>query len=262
MRKRLGFTLIELLTAISIINFIATIVLVNLSGTRDRARIARAKQFEGQFVRSQQLDLIGEWTFSSTAGLTVNDSSGFGNPLTIAAGGSIGSADCITPPCASMPAAQLITGTITGASFPSNGFAVTAWVKLTDYSATWELFTLGTPDLIFQVLTAGPTGATLGRIDFVPDDGVFVDIQCAGPPAPALRLNTWHHVVLIYDGVVGRLLIDGKLVVGEHVAQSVALDPDPPARIYLKGLVDDIRLYSRGPVVGRTDSGAGWCFVQ
>jgi prepilin-type N-terminal cleavage/methylation domain-containing protein len=56
-----GFTLIELLVVIAVIGVIASIVLVNLSGSREKARLARTLQFWRSVNHSLGAYIIGEW---------------------------------------------------------------------------------------------------------------------------------------------------------------------------------------------------------
>lgn len=66
MRKQKGFTLIELLVVIAIIGILAAIVLVSLSGARDRAKDARIRSDLGQ-IRS-----IAELVYNDSSPMSYN----------------------------------------------------------------------------------------------------------------------------------------------------------------------------------------------
>ncbi len=90
-----GFTLIELLVVIAIIGLISSIVLVNLKGTREKARIAKALDFSHTIQHTLGAYAVGIWRFEETNN-TALDSSGYGNHGTINGatheGGILGSA--------------------------------------------------------------------------------------------------------------------------------------------------------------------------
>ncbi len=78
-----GFTLIELLVIIAIIGLISSIVLVNLKGTREKARIAKALQFSQTVYHTLGAYSVGIWRFDEGQGVTAYDSSGERNHGTI-----------------------------------------------------------------------------------------------------------------------------------------------------------------------------------
>ena len=59
----LGFTLIELLVVIAIIGMLASIVLVSLRSSQDKARVARGLQFSQSVYHAIGVDATGIWRF-------------------------------------------------------------------------------------------------------------------------------------------------------------------------------------------------------
>ena len=73
--KQKGFTLIELLVVIAIIGILVSIVLVNLSSSRRKARIASGQQFSQSINHALGAYAVGIWRFEDN----VYDTSGYGN---------------------------------------------------------------------------------------------------------------------------------------------------------------------------------------
>ncbi len=82
MKNKKAFTLIELLVVIAIVGLISSIVLVNLKGTREKARIAKALDFSHTIQHTLGAYAVGIWRFEEI-GDTALDSSGYGNHGTI-----------------------------------------------------------------------------------------------------------------------------------------------------------------------------------
>ncbi len=81
-RRNESFTLIELLVVIAIIGLISSIVLVNLKGTRGKARIAKALDLSSTIRHTLGAYAVGIWRFEEIGDIAL-DSSGYGNHGTI-----------------------------------------------------------------------------------------------------------------------------------------------------------------------------------
>jgi len=82
--NNLGFTLVELLVVISVIGILASTVLVNLGGMRQKANIAQSKTFAASIQQKVGIDIAGAWNFDDGAGLAALDVSGLNNNGTLA----------------------------------------------------------------------------------------------------------------------------------------------------------------------------------
>ncbi len=83
MKKNKSFTLIELLVVIAIIGLLSSIVLVNMKGTRDKARIAKGLEFSQSVNHALGAYAVGIWRFDEGIDTIAYDSSGYGNNGTI-----------------------------------------------------------------------------------------------------------------------------------------------------------------------------------
>jgi prepilin-type N-terminal cleavage/methylation domain-containing protein len=81
--KYKAFTLIELLVVIAVIGLLSSIVIVNLTGTRSKANVARGLQFSQSVHNALGSEAVGVWSFDEGSGTIANDSSGYDNNGTL-----------------------------------------------------------------------------------------------------------------------------------------------------------------------------------
>ena len=78
-----SFTIIELLVVIAIIGLLASVVLVSMSGVREKARIANALEFSQSVDFALGAYAVGWWDFDEGSGAMAGDKSEYSNNGTI-----------------------------------------------------------------------------------------------------------------------------------------------------------------------------------
>jgi uncharacterized protein len=189
-------------------------------------------------------------TFDETSGTTAGDSSGHGKVATLVGGaswtaGRIGGAVALDGSDGSYVA--LADGVINGAT----AYSVATWVRV-DALATWSrIFDFGTGTTANMFLTPMSGAGTLRYA--ITAGGSDGEQQIN---APALATGVWKHVAVTYADRLAVLYVDGQ-----EVGRNAAVDVQPLwfaddvknnyigksqyADPYLKGAVDDFRIYGR-----------------
>ncbi|MCW1892241.1 MAG: prepilin-type N-terminal cleavage/methylation domain-containing protein [Candidatus Uhrbacteria bacterium] len=233
MQKR-GFTLIELLVVIAIIGVLSTFAVVQLSGSREKARLASGLSFARTALNAQGSDAIGVWDLDEGSGTTVANRFGTG-----------------------------AAGTITGATWVTDGPDGNPALR---FSATGQNVSLGTITLPQRVTVAAWIRTTSGaQIPFFSNrgNGLFLGVSSGrlfayyntGTPvaqqsaAAGINDNKWHHVAWSSDGVVTTMYIDGKKdnsIAQVRVPESGAayIGYDVPNGTYFNGSVARFAVYS------------------
>ena len=191
-------------------------------------------------------DLVGHWTFDEGSGTTAFDSSGNGNDGTFVGApqwvaGKLGGAlefngddylDCGNDP--SLDIRDQIT--------------IAFWFKVEAFQNSWEAF-FSKGDSAYRASRGGGSG-----------NGTHMGIS--GTTASPSYFNgptiitggEWHHYAGTYDGTEARIYIDGVVDVIYPSTGQIAIESDPlwiannsqNTNRQLHGLMDDVRLYSRG----------------
>lgn len=236
--SQLGFTLIELLVVIVIISLLATIVMVSLGGSREKARIAGALRFEQNIAHG--LESLGSWPFS-------------GGSLTDGSGNSH-NGSCVSCPANS---ADTVTGTGQSKSFAAASsqfinvgqilpgvadaaFTMTAWVKVTN-------------DGVVNKTIVG-TNSSFAQIGIWNNNAMFGRNGGGGWSISSSNIadGRWHHIVGSYSGSSATLYVDGVLKAGPannffgagHGLSSIGTYISTGGE-YFNGLLDEVNIYSK-----------------
>jgi prepilin-type N-terminal cleavage/methylation domain-containing protein len=252
-RSKIGFTLIELLIVIAIIGILAGMVVVNMSGATDAAKIAKSKSFSNSVRTSLLSSAVSEWTLDEGGGTSVLDTWG-GNAGTLVNSPTWRSgADCIFGSCLDFNGSYVrvpystnlnITGPITMEAwiYPR---AFTGWAGIISVGG-WLAVAPSYSSYAMQIWTDGSL-----RACFNWNQSPTIVLNSSSK----LTLNKWHHVVVTYDGAQIREYIDGVSAVAPTTWAGPIVAPDPSHYLYLgsdpagsmeyfNGRIDNPRVYN------------------
>ena len=253
-----AFTLIELLVVISIIGLLASIVLVNLGGATDSAKIAKTLSWSSSVNHQLGAYAVGIWDFNEQSGDTVYDSSGYGNNGTI----NGGALRVDETPNNVLGRALYFDGNndyvkLDSDNFNGNytAFSISFWMNTnTDTPTTYGMamhrndgtsigsstffggIVTGTNELVATIGAGSGPGWVAGRTGVIASSG------------------TWYHVVCSWDGTTGRTYVDGIeeksyiLLAANFVNKpaTTRFGASGDATGYLlNGSIDDVRIYNQ-----------------
>jgi len=274
-----SFTLIELLVVIAIIGLLSSVILVNLSGPREKARITRSLEFSQSVQHAIGIEAVGIWDFDEGSGTTVKDASGYANNGTLYNFVSPNGWTTSTPYAIvgsgqgkyalSFDGADDYIDCGTGQSLNiTDAITIEAWINTkafgtNQYRSYVGRLTGNNTDGCGMQYGLSSFWNTGDQVEFwAHKEGVT---DCSGLNyiiSSSIMLNTYYHIVGTYDSVTGmqRLYINGKLNVESNKGAGTKIRSYPNQRLYIgmnpqgiwpfNGIIDNVRIYGTALSLG------------
>ena len=233
-----AFTLIELLVVIAIIGILAGMVVVNMSGATESARIAKGKAFSSSVRNSLLMNRVSEWMLDEGSGTSTVDTVGSSNGAL--ANGPVwkSGAECVSGGCLQFDGGDDRVN-FSDSNFPSGTAARTLsiWAKPKLISGTAVFFSYGT--------AAASNSFGVGIIG----GNYYVSQHGDSISGTAAQLDVWTNLTVAYDGSTYRLYQNGAQVNSRAMVTNTILGAGTIGTylnygVYFNGSIDEVRLYS------------------
>lgn len=251
-----GFTLIELLVVFAIISLLVSVVLVSLSGTREKARYTKILQYATSVKHLLGSDMVGEWKFEESGDNTCcQNCSGYDDFCDTSGNKNHGRQHATAvgrvsnteiPPlgkAASFSGSNYIAISDTGIGSVldiKEKITIEAWFKVNsfDLSYAYAFYKSGAYNLYAYYLNSSY------RPRFVL---YFMSETRDVYSSSAVEAGKWYHVVGTYDGANMKIFVNGEEKGSSAYANKTIVDNNntmyPGYR--LNGLLDEVRIYSQ-----------------
>jgi type II secretory pathway pseudopilin PulG len=233
---------------IAIIGILSGMVVVNMSGATDKARIAKGITFAASIQRSMGLNCMGDWGFDEGSGTSAIDSSGngstgiiYGSPsysTSTPYGGGIAGQYALNfdgvNDYARVSDSPLLS--------PAGGLTISSWVYTSQ--ANFGSWTIVGKDQSFQN-------------QLVADNKIQNSIYCGGAwhqvdtTSAPLVPGRWNYVAVTFDGSVQKTYANGEIVQQWNLSCQIN---DSSSDLYIgswtgtseffNGTIDQVRIYN------------------
>ena len=241
--KRLrGFTLIELIIVITIIGLLMSIVLASLKSSREKARIAKGKQFSQTINHTLGAYAVGIWNFESIDGGKVVDTSGYNhdgelyNGVTLASG--------IKGNCLDFDGTNDYVEISNSEDVNGENITVEVWIYPRDSSSLQMIVSK------FGANKDYGLGINNGHVYIWYGQGGNYTKQLG-----TIKAYKWQHIALVFKGWNAyEAYIDGKLVGSDSGTSPQRASTTANVEIgragsigahYFNGLIDEVKIYNQ-----------------
>ena len=254
MNKQKSFTLIELLVVIVIIGILASVIIVSVSSSINKANFAKAQSFSNTVQNELLGDLVSEWTFdiASNPGEDTwgnNDGTVYGATYKTKASG-----ECVYGGCYSFDGTDDYVEVSGNTAFDVNTITVGGWLKTSIDNNDHH------PIILRNTFVSGTgNGFSVTRCRNGLSAGNKLRIMVVGDSSVGylssnnlINEDIWHHFILTADGTQIKLYIDGFLnAVSSQPAgniyqagSSIYIGTNTSKDIFFNGYIDDVRIYN------------------
>ena len=247
-----AFTLIELLVVIAIVGILAGMVVVNMSGATESARIAKLKVYSSSIRSSLLMNRVSEWKFDEGAGTTTVDtvgaSNGVLNNFNFDSGdGWRSGSSCVSEGCLQFDGTDDYVDCGSSLNLDiSNAITIEAWVKTSTTQSNKGIMERGTVGV----------GSSYDYMMYFHTDTIYFFMHDSAGTEDFIGTafdfhdDKWHHYAMLFDGDYIKVYADGKKIGSKNTVLTNirtgtgTLHFGRYATSYFNGLIDGSRIYS------------------